>query len=207
MIAIIDYGMGNLRSVQKGIEKVGGKAVITGDPGEIENADGVVLPGVGAFGRCMENLTRHGLVDTVKRVATNGKPFLGICLGLQLLFDESEEFGPVKGLGILPGKVVRFPESDGLTVPHMGWNRIEKRNGPPVLEGVEDDEWFYFVHSYYVVPENKDDIATVTDYGVEFTSSVARGNLFASQFHPEKSAVAGLRILENFNRLVEGKKK
>ncbi len=207
MIAVIDYGMGNLRSVQKGVEKAGGKAIITSDVREIESAAGLILPGVGAFGRCMENLERYGLVDVVKQVATNGKPFLGICLGLQLLFEESEEFGPVEGLGILPGKVMRFPKSADLTVPHMGWNKVGKRGKPKLLEGIDEGEWFYFVHSYYVAPEKEEDIATVTDYGVKFTSSVARDNLFACQFHPEKSSTAGLHILENFTRLVEDRTK
>jgi len=202
MIVIIDYGMGNLRSVQKGIEKAGGEAVISSDPREMESSSGIILPGVGAFGRCMENLRKYDLVDTVKGIARSGKPFLGICLGLQLLFDESEEFGPVEGLGVLPGKVARFPESDTFKVPHMGWNGIKKRADTKLLEGINDSEWFYFVHSYYVVPEREEDIATVTDYGVEFVSSVHRGNLFASQFHPEKSAEKGLLILKNFIDLV-----
>ena len=203
MIAIIDYGMGNLRSVQKGLQKAGTKVEVTSDPKQIKAAKGVVLPGVGAFGRCMENLQKYGLVETVKEIATSGKPFLGICLGLQLLFDESEEFGPVKGLGILPGKVVRFPESTKLTVPQMGWNRIQKRAETKILDGVDDGEWFYFVHSYYVAPVDKENIATMTDYGVNFVSSVAKDNLFACQFHPEKSSAAGLRILKNFTQLVE----
>lgn len=205
MIAIIDYGMGNLRSVAKGIGKAGGDAVITSDPGKIADADGIILPGVGAFGRCMENLDKYGLIDAVRNAATGGKPFLGICLGLQLLFDESEEFGPVKGLGVLPGKVVRFPESINLAVPHMGWNRISKCGDPKLLRNIDDGEWFYFVHSYCIVPDRKEDIATTTQYGMEFVSSVARDNIFACQFHPEKSAKMGLRLLENFIKLVEGK--
>jgi len=203
MIAVIDYGMGNLRSVRRGIEKAGGNPVVTSDPDEIDAAAGVVLPGVGAFGRCMENLERYGLVEVVKKVATNGKPFLGICLGLQILFEESEEFGPVKGLGILPGKVVRFPQNDELTVPHMGWNRIRKNSDRSMLRGIDDGEWFYFVHSYYIVSDRDDDVATTTDYGVNFVSSVEYGNLYACQFHPEKSSNAGLRILENFTGLVK----
>ncbi len=207
MIAVIDYGMGNLRSVGKGLEKVGADVSVTSDPAEIKSAAGVVLPGVGAFGKCMENLEKCGLADAVKAVATNGKPFLGICLGLQLLFDESEEYGPIKGLRVIPGKVVRFPDSPELTVPHMGWNRINKHGSPKLLEGIEDSEWFYFVHSYYVVPGDPSDAATSTDYGVNFVSSIERGNLFACQFHPEKSSTSGLRVLENFVRLVEEEKR
>ena len=197
--------MGNLRSVQKGLEKAGAKAVVTSDPKQIDAADGVVLPGVGAFGRCMENLEKYNLVETVKQVATGGKPFLGICLGLQLLFEESEEFGPVKGLGILPGKVVRFPESAELSVPHMGWNQIQKSGEPQILNGIDDKEWFYFVHSYHVVPELEENVATTTNYGFNFVSSVTKGNLFACQFHPEKSSATGLRLLKNFTQVVESK--
>ena len=151
-IAIIDYGMGNLRSVQKGLERVGYAAEVTRDPARIEAANGVVLPGVGAFGACMDNLRAYGLIDTVRRVITRGTPFLGICLGMQLLFDESEEFGRVPGLGIFPGRVVRFPETPALKVPHMGWNQIRKQGEPPHLRGIDDGAFVYFVHSYYVVP-------------------------------------------------------
>lgn len=207
MIAVIDYGMGNLRSVSKGIEKAGGEVKVTDDPAEIKSAAGVVLPGVGAFGKCMENLEKRGLADAVKTVAESEKPFLGICLGLQLLFDESEEYGPIKGLSVIPGRVVRFPDSMELTVPHMGWNRIKKQDSPRLLEGIEDNEWFYFVHSYYVVPDDPSDAATITEYGVNFVSAIERGNLFACQFHPEKSSTPGLRLLENFVRLVEAEKK
>lgn len=201
MIAIIDYGMGNLRSVQKGFEKVGVKAEITRDADKIVGAKGVVLPGVGAFGKCMENLTKYGLIDVIKTVVKEDRPFLGICLGLQLLFEESEEFGPVKGLGILHGKVVKFNESLGLKIPQMGWNTIEKVSDGPILRGISSGEFVYFVHSYYAVPSSKENVATKTTYGVEFASSVQRGNLFACQFHPEKSGKVGLKILENFGRL------
>jgi len=207
MIAVIDYGMGNLRSVSKGIGKAGGEVVVSSDPAEIESADAVVLPGVGAFGKCMENLGKCGLTEVVRSVALSGKPFLGICLGLQLLFDESEEYGPIKGLGLIPGRVARFPDSKELTVPHMGWNTIKKRGAPKLLEGIGDTEWFYFVHSYYVIPDNPDDVATWTEYGVNFASSIERGNLFACQFHPEKSSTAGLRLLENFVRLAKEEKR
>lgn len=204
-IAIIDYGMGNLRSVQKALERLGFDAVVTRDSGAIEGAAGVILPGVGAFGACMQNLATYGLVETVQRVVRGGKPFLGICLGMQLLFEESEEFGPVRGLGLLPGRVVRFADQAELKVPHMGWNAIEKRQHPPHLEGIPDGAEVYFVHSYYVVPSDPALTATVTRHGIEFTSSIHRGNVFASQFHPEKSQAVGLRLLENFGKLVTGR--
>jgi glutamine amidotransferase len=202
-IAIIDYGMGNLRSVQKGLERVGYLAEVTRDPERIEAANGVVLPGVGAFGACMDNLRTYGLIDTVRRVITRGTPFLGICLGMQLLFEESEEFGPVPGLGIFPGRVVRFPETLGLKVPHMGWNQIRKQGEPRHLRGINDGVFVYFVHSYYVAPADASLMATTTEYGVEFTSAIARDNVFATQYHPEKSQTVGLKILENFGGIVE----
>jgi imidazole glycerol-phosphate synthase subunit HisH len=204
-IAIIDYGMGNLRSVQKGIERVGFAAEVTRDCERIETAAGVVLPGVGAFGACMDNLRAYGLIDTVRRVIERGTPFLGICLGMQLLFEESEEFGRVAGLGIFPGRVVRFQDRPDLKVPHMGWNQIRKRQDVPHLRGVDEGAFVYFVHSYYVAPADASLIATSTEYGVEFTSAIARDNVFATQYHPEKSQAVGLKILENFGRLVEGR--
>ncbi len=202
MIAVVDYGMGNLRSVQKGLEKVGAEARITRDVAEIGRAAGVVLPGVGAFGACMENLRLYGLEDCVRGVIRDGKPFFGICVGMQLLFEESEEFGRVPGLGLLPGRVVRFDHRAELKVPHMGWNAIDKRQPAPHLAGIDDGSFVYFVHSYYVRCEDPQLIATSTTYDVEFTSSVVRGNLFATQFHPEKSQRIGLKILENFAQLV-----
>ena len=200
MIAIIDYGMGNLRSVQKGFERVGCAAEVTRDAAAIERAAGVVLPGVGAFGACMDNLRAYGLVDVVRRVVERGTPFLGICLGLQLLFEESEEFGPVPGLGILRGRVVRFRDRDDpeFRIPHMGWNQIRARQATPALSGIADGAFVYFVHSYYVEPADPALIATTTDYGGEFVSAIARDNLFACQFHPEKSQRVGLEILRNF---------
>jgi imidazole glycerol-phosphate synthase subunit HisH len=203
-IAIIDYGMGNLRSVQKGLERVGAVAEVTRDPDRIADAAGVVLPGVGAFGACMENLRAFGLVDTVRGVIERGTPFFGICLGMQLLFEESEEFGPVRGLGIFPGRVVRFADTAGLPVPHMGWNQIRKRQDMPHLRGIDDGAFVYFVHSYYVVPADASLAATTTDYGSEFTSAIAKDNVFATQYHPEKSQAVGLKILENFGHLVQG---
>jgi glutamine amidotransferase len=204
MIAVIDYGMGNLRSVQKGIERVGFKADVTRDREQIEAAAGVVFPGVGAFGACMDNLRTYGLIETVRRVIARGTPFLGICLGMQLLFEESEEFGRVPGLGIFPGRVVRFQNQPDLKVPHMGWNQITKRQDAPHLRGVDEGAFVYFVHSYYVVPADPSLTATSTQYGGEFTSAIARDNVFATQYHPEKSQAVGLKILENFGRIVSG---
>ncbi len=201
MIAIVDYGMGNLRSVEKGFQKVGVDARIVKDARNIEDASGVVLPGVGAFGDCMRNLTDRNLLGSVLRSIEKGKPYLGICLGLQVLFTESEEFGHSHGLDVFKGKVLRFPEG-GLKVPHMGWNSIRVKNRPPILDGISDGEYFYFVHSYYVAPEEEGVIAATTDYGVEFTSMAWRENIFAVQFHPEKSQSKGLRMLRNFGDLV-----
>ena len=202
MIAIIDYGMGNLRSVQKGFERCGLSAVVTRDPGEIQSARGVVLPGVGAFSACMENLRRFELVEPIRQIVRQQKPFLGICLGFQLLFSESEEFGIQRGLDLLPGEVVGFRPSEDLKVPHMGWNRIAKRKESPFLEGISTGDYVYFVHSFYVVPEDPSVVATTTDYGKAFVSSIATDHLFACQFHPEKSQELGLRILSNFGRFV-----
>ena len=202
-IAIIDYGMGNLRSVQKGLERVGCKAQVTREPQQIVSARGVVLPGVGAFSACMENLRRFGLVEAIREVVLQRKPFLGICLGFQLLFTESEEFGPQKGLDLFPGKVVGFRPQNGLKVPHMGWNRIVKKKESPFLQGITDGDYLYFVHSYYVTPADVSVVATTTTYGTSFVSSIATDHLFACQFHPEKSQKIGLRILDNFARFAE----
>ncbi|MFQ5849474.1 MAG: imidazole glycerol phosphate synthase subunit HisH, partial [Candidatus Binatia bacterium] len=179
MIAIIDYGMGNLRSVQKGLERVGYRAGVTRDFQRIASARGVVLPGVGAFHACMENLRRFGLVEPIRDFVRQKRPFLGICLGFQLLFSESEEFGRQRGLDLLPGRVVGFRAEDGLKVPHMGWNRIEKKKSSPFLEGISDGDYVYFVHSYYVVPEEPSLAATTTPYGSTFVSSIATDHLFA----------------------------
>ncbi len=208
MIAIIDYGMGNLRSVQKGFEAVGAEAMVTSDSQEILSANSVVLPGVGAFKDCMENLEKLNLIDTVCQSAKSGKPFLGICLGLQLLFNQSEEFGQVKGLGILPGKVVGFkdvqPKSDSgelLKIPHMGWNTVRTVPDNPLFDSVPDESYFYFVHSYYIVPQDPAIIATTTSYGIDFASGIHHENIHAFQFHPEKSQRWGLAILKNFSKL------
>lgn len=207
MIAIIDYGMGNLRSVQKGFEKMGYAAEVTRNAKRIEAAPGVVLPGVGAFAACMNGLAECGLVDTVYRVVEKGTPLLGICVGMQILFSESVEFGRVRGLDILKGQVVRFDPAtlDGGKIPHMGWNQLHIRHCVPHLAGIPDGVAVYFVHSYYPAPDDSEIIATTTDYGrTEFTSSVRWRNIFATQFHPEKSQSIGLRILANFGRLVRG---
>ncbi len=202
MIAIIDYGMGNLRSVQKAFERVGHQAVVTRNSAEIDRATRVVLPGVGAFGDCMDNLTRYGLVEPIRRAVSQGKPFLGICLGLQLLFTESEEFGTHKGLNILQGKIRRFPsfpDSEAtLKVPHMGWNTISIRQPAPLLDGIDSGSHWYFVHSFYVQPDDPAVTCTVTDYGMPFVSSIWKDNIFASQFHPEKSQQVGLQLFFNF---------
>lgn len=206
MIAIIDYGMGNLRSVQKGFEKVGFEAVVTSEPKTVLEADRVVLPGVGAFRDCMKNLEEGGFIEPILRVIREGRPFLGICLGLQLLFTESEEFGLHAGLNVIPGRVVRFPEGmkengEELKVPHMGWNQVSMKCRPPAFEGIPDGSSFYFVHSFYVKPEDPSVVATTTDYGIEFCSSVWKENIVATQFHPEKSQEMGLSILKNFGEM------
>lgn len=201
MLAIIDYQMGNLRSVQKGFEKVGHAATITSDPAVLAKADKVVLPGVGAFPDAIAELRRRELVEPIKQAINSGKPFLGICLGLQLLFDVGYEGGRFEGLGVLPGEVVRFDLPADYKVPHMGWNALAMRRRPPLLEGLSDGVYAYFVHSYYVVPRQNEVIATETDYGGKFCSMIWRDNVFATQFHPEKSQADGLRMLKNFAEL------
>ncbi len=201
MIVIIDYGMGNLRSVQKGFERVGAKALVSRNVDDITLADKLVLPGVGAFPECMKNLTKFGLVEAVLDFLKSGKPFLGICLGLQLLFDESEEFGLNPGLKVIHGKVKAFDRNMGLKIPHMGWNQIIFEREIPIFRGIDSGSFFYFVHSFYVDPDNLSDVASLTEYGVTFASAIARENIFAVQFHPEKSQKNGLKILENFSRI------
>ena len=206
MIAIVDYGMGNLRSVQKAIEKVGYKADVTRSPKHIADADAVILPGVGAFKDCMDNLDRLNLISPVLKAIASGKPFLGICLGLQLLFSESLEFGHHPGLDVIKGVVKPFsptmpdPERPGglLKIPHMGWNSIQRQKPVAALNGIDDGAYFYFVHSYYVEPEDEAVVATRTDYGGEFVSAIAFDNILATQFHPEKSQHQGLNILRDF---------
>ena len=206
MIAIIDYGMGNLRSVQKGFERVGCEAVVTADPKVVLEAHKVVLPGVGAFPDCMRNLEQGGFIEPLLKVIRDGRPFLGICLGLQLLFTESEEFGVHQGLNVIPGRVIRFPEGltsggENLKIPHMGWNQLALKRPPPVFAGIEQGDNFYFVHSFYVVPDDEQVVATTTSYGIEFCSSIWKDNIVATQFHPEKSQEKGLQILKNFGEL------
>lgn len=198
MIAIIDYGMGNLGSVQKALAYLGYDSEITNDPARVMDADDVVLPGVGAIGAAMESLKSKGLDKVVHEYIATGKPFLGICLGMQMLFDTSEEsFGgePVKGLSVLPGKVVKFPSDMGLKIPQIGWNELNSR-----CEIIPDKEYVYFVHSYYCVPDKIQDVAATVNYGIEYCCSVRRDNVFACQFHPEKSGEAGLAILNRWAR-------
>ncbi|MDP2654532.1 MAG: imidazole glycerol phosphate synthase subunit HisH [Candidatus Omnitrophota bacterium] len=199
MIAIIDYGMGNLRSVQKALEKAGARASITQNADDLAKAQKIVLPGVGAMRPAMEKLNSMGMPEAIRKAIAGKKPFLGICLGLQLLFEKGDEGGGVTGLGILPGTVGRFTK---LKVPHMGWNQlILKKDNCPFLKGISNGANVYFCHSYYAQPADPKIVATATGYGVEFTSSVWKDNLFAVQFHPEKSQAIGLKILENFVRL------
>ena len=201
MIAIIDYQMGNLRSVQKGFERVGHAAAITSDPVILSQASKVVLPGVGAFADAIRELERRELVSVIREIVDSGKPFLGICLGLQLLFDRSYEDGDYQGLGIIPGEVKKFEIPAEYKVPHMGWNQVQFRRRPPIFEGIEENTHFYFVHSYYVAPEQQDFVACETSYPDTFCSAIWHENLFATQFHPEKSQAAGLRVLKNFAEL------
>ena len=197
-LAIVDYGVGNLHSAQKAFEHLGQAAVVTSDAGLIAAAPAVVLPGQGAFGTCMDNLTRAGLVEPVQAAARSGRPFLGICVGMQILFEESEESPGVRGLGVFGGRVVRFPRDLGLDVPHMGWNQLHVRRRVPALAQVADGDYVYFVHSYHPLPDDPDVVATTTDYGIEFVSSVARDNVYAGVFHPEKSQRVGLALLAGF---------
>ncbi len=203
-IAIVDYGVGNLRSAQKAFERCGHGAEVTRDADRIASAPGVVLPGVGAFGTCMDNLRGFALVEPVLDVIRRGTPFLGICVGMQLLFEESSEFGPLPGLGVLPGKIVRFPHDAERKVPHMGWNTLRVARRSPHLDGIDDGAYAYFVHSYYPVPADPALVATATPYGEEFASAVGRDHVFGTQFHPEKSQKTGLRLIANFVRLVTG---
>lgn len=207
MIAIVDYRMGNLRSVQKAFESKGFEAVVTGDVGAMRDSSAVVLPGVGAFGDCYRELRSRGLVDPLLEWIESGRPFLGICLGLQILLSGSEESEETPGFNVIPGRVRRFPAGE-LKVPHMGWNRVSYGVGEesparrcPIFEGIPDGTYFYFVHSYYVDPDDRSAVSGSTDYGLTFASAVWRGNLFATQFHPEKSQQAGLKLIENFGRL------
>ncbi|MBS0155772.1 MAG: imidazole glycerol phosphate synthase subunit HisH [Nitrospira sp.] len=200
MIAVIDYGMGNLRSVSKAFEAVGQQAIVTRDAAAIRNASHIVLPGVGAFGDCMANLKQYQLVEPIKGAIRAGKPFLGICLGFQLLFTESEEFGRHEGLDVFPGKVRAFSKEQALKVPHMGWNQVNIQKPCPVFEGIADGSNWYFVHSFFVEPADQQITATTTSYGLPFTSSIWKDNVVACQFHPEKSQAVGLQLIRNFGR-------
>ncbi|MFC2007059.1 imidazole glycerol phosphate synthase subunit HisH [Chloroflexota bacterium] len=199
MIAIIDYGAGNLRSVVNAIGKLGYQAQITSSPDELDKARAVILPGVGAAADTVANLEKLGLVNPIRRLISEGRPFLGICIGLQVLFTSTEEGGGHECLGIIPGRVKRIPP--GLKIPHMGWNQVKQRVTNPVFEGIPDEANFYFVHSYYVVPDDKTIVAGETDYGLSFCSMIARGNLFGTQFHPERSGEIGLKVFNNFIKL------
>ena len=201
MIAVVDYGVGNLHSVAKALEKVGADARVTTDWKDVERAQGVVLPGVGAFKDSMDGLHRSDLAKAIFAFIDSGKPFLGVCVGLQMLFTVGEEFGISKGLGVFSGRVVKFAQ--GQKIPHMGWNQIQiKKNDNPLLKGLKDGDFVYFVHSYYVVPEDTSIIAAQTSYGLDFTSMIWKKNVFGTQFHPEKSQTVGLKIYENFKSMV-----
>ncbi len=202
MISIVDYGMGNLRSVEKGFASQGIEVRVTGDPKDIEGSSGLVLPGVGAFGDCVRNLRERSMTEPIRSFIAGGRPFLGICLGFQVLFESSEEAAGEEGLGVLKGKVVRFrPADKNLKVPHMGWNRVDAPEQSSILGGIPNGSWFYFVHSYYVVSDEPGAQILTSDYGGEFEAGVISGNICAFQFHPEKSSDYGLMILRNFSKL------
>ncbi|MBE5868505.1 MAG: imidazole glycerol phosphate synthase subunit HisH [Lachnospiraceae bacterium] len=198
MIAIIDYDAGNVKSVEKALQFLGVEAVVTRDPMVIREAEKVILPGVGSFGEAMEKLHNYGLVELIKEVVASGKPFLGICLGLQLLFESSEESPGVEGLGILKGKIVRIPDGEGLKIPHIGWNSLTYPNPGRLYQGIEENAYVYFVHSYYLQAKEPEIVVAQTEYGVPIGASVEKGNVFACQFHPEKSSAVGMTILRNF---------
>lgn len=201
MIAIIDYDAGNLKSVEKALKSLGQETIVSRDSSVIKAADKVILPGVGSFGDAMNNLDHFNLVDTIKDIAESGKPFLGICLGLQLLFERSDETPGAEGLSILPGEILRIPPSDGLKIPHMGWNSIKIKDNARLFNGVPDNSYVYFVHSYYLKASDEDIVAATTEYSTHIHASVEKNNIFACQFHPEKSSDIGLRILNNFANL------
>lgn len=200
LIAIVDYGAGNLRSVEKALERLGHAAQITSDPQQILSASGVILPGVGAAADIMGGLRRQGLVEPILETIRRGTPFLGVCMGLQVLFTESDEGGGEGCLDVLPGRVRRLPE--GLKVPHMGWNDVHQAKPHPLWKGIPESNYFYFVHSFYVDPDQPSVVIGQTEYGIPFTSAIARGNVMGTQFHPEKSGAVGIRIYDNFANLV-----
>ena len=198
MTTLIDYDAGNIKSVEKAIAYLGEEAVLTADRDTILASDRCILPGVGNFGDAMKRLTDAGLDETIRAFAATGKPFLGICLGLQLLFTDSEESPGVKGLGLLPGHIVKFPEAEGLKVPQIGWNNLKLRKDVPIFRGLPEDPYVYFVHSYYLAADREEDVAATCEYGINFHAAVASDNIYACQFHPEKSSSTGLAILKNF---------
>lgn len=198
MIAIIDYGAGNIQSVYKALKYVGCDCIVTNDKDEIMKADGAILPGVGSFGNSMDNMNENGITETVREFIKTKKPFLGICLGLQLLFPESEESPGVKGIDIFKGTVTKIPDGEGLKIPHMGWNSIKLLKKDGIFKGIKDNSYVYFVHSYYLNAENKDIVAAQTEYGVTIDAAVSYENVTATQFHPEKSGEVGLQMLRNF---------
>ena len=198
MIAIIDYGAGNIQSVYKALKYVGCDCIVTNDKDEIMKADGAILPGVGSFGNSMDNMNKNGITETVREFIKTKKPFLGICLGLQLLFPESEESAGVKGIDIFKGTVTKIPDGEGLKIPHMGWNSIKLLKKDGIFKGIKDNSYVYFVHSYYLNAENKDIVAAQTEYGVTIDAAVSYENVTATQFHPEKSGEVGLQMLRNF---------
>lgn len=198
MIALIDYDAGNMKSVEKALQLIGEEVIVTRNPGEILAADKVILPGVGCFGDAMENLHHFGLVPVIRQVVAQQTPFLGICLGLQLLFERSEESPGVEGLGVLKGEILRIPAAEGLKIPHMGWNDLTFPNKGRLFVGVPEYSYVYFVHSYYLKAEEESIVTAATEYGTYIHASVEKGNLFACQFHPEKSSAVGLQILKNF---------
>ncbi len=204
MIAIIDYGAGNLQSVRNALDFIGCPGTITSDPAEILSADGIILPGVGAFGSAMAEMERKGLTETVKSAAKSGKPFIGICAGMQLLFEESEESPDVPGLGVLKGRVLLFPADKGLKIPHMGWNSIKTKKESRLLGKLSGSPYMYFVHSYYVKAEDQEIVSALSDYGTTFDAAVEQENLFGCQFHPEKSGTEGISILRRFAELAGG---
>lgn len=201
MIALIDYDAGNLKSVEKALQALGEEVLVTREREELLAADKVILPGVGNFGDAMEKLKGYGLVSVIRELAQMGKPFLGICLGLQLLFERSDEAPGVEGLGILKGEILRIPDKDGLKVPHIGWNSLHLQHEGRLFQGLPEESYVYFVHSYYLKAEDPQIVKATTEYGVTIDASVEQGNVFACQFHPEKSSRVGLKILENFAKL------
>ena len=201
MVAIVDYDAGNIKSVEKALQFLGQEPVVTRDKETLLQAEKVIVPGVGAFGDAMGKMHQYGLVEVLREIAAKGTPLLGICLGLQLFFESSEETPGVEGLGLLPGKIVRIPDKEGFKIPHMGWNSIQINPASRLLKGIEEGAYVYFVHSYYLQAENEADVAATTDYVVNIHAAAEHENIFATQFHPEKSGEIGLRILKNFIEL------